>query len=117
LAFGFYQHSVVYFMEENCAYSLELFDEMAKIRPGRVGVWPIGLTNGRLVQAALLDSAPEAGYAVSADLLLRATGDSLAERLQLLAGNGTRVLVWRVQTEAPLLLNSSLENFFRANKL
>jgi Glycosyltransferase family 43 len=104
-------------MEENCAYSLELFDEIAKIQPGRVGAWPVGLANGRLVQPATEDLFPEAGYAISADLLIRATDASLAERLQLLANDGKRVLVWRMQTEDPLLLYPSLEEFFRKNKL
>ncbi|XP_063706144.1 galactosylgalactosylxylosylprotein 3-beta-glucuronosyltransferase I-like [Culicoides brevitarsis] len=42
--------SIVYFMDDDNAYSVELFHEMAKIEEGRVGVWPVGLVGGLKVE-------------------------------------------------------------------
>lgn len=82
-------HSIVYFMDDDNSYSIHLFSEMAKIKRGRVGVWPVGLVGGLKVEKPILDEKgivtgfnaawrPErpfpvdmAGFAISGDLLLR----------------------------------------------
>lgn len=84
------RHSVVYFMDDDNTYSLELFQEMAKIERGRVGVWPVALVGKILVERPLIDPQtnkvvgfnskwrPEerpfpvdmASFAISLDLLL-----------------------------------------------
>ncbi|ALC48389.1 GlcAT-I [Drosophila busckii] len=48
-------HAVVFFMDDDNSYSVELFAEMMKIKPGRVGVWPVGLVGGLMVEKPLLD--------------------------------------------------------------
>lgn len=82
-------HSVVYFMDDDNTYSIDLFEEMKRIRPNKVGVWPVGLVGGLMVEKPVLDSdnmvlgfnsawRPErpfpvdmAGFAISTDLLLQ----------------------------------------------
>lgn len=81
--------SVVYFMDDDNTYSTELFEEMKLIKPGKVGVWPVGLVGGLLVEKPVLDDHNEvlgfnaawrperpfpldmAGFAISTDLLLQ----------------------------------------------
>lgn len=84
-----YHQSVVFFMDDDNTYTVELFREMSKIQPGRVGVWPVGLVGGMMVEKPILDPKtdvvvgfsamwrPErpfpvdmAGFAVSVDLLI-----------------------------------------------
>ncbi|CAD7087680.1 unnamed protein product [Hermetia illucens] len=78
---------VVYFMDDDNAYSVELFEEMNKIQAERVGVWPVGLVGGLMVEKPILNNEnivtgfnaawrPErpfpldmAGFAISLDLL------------------------------------------------
>lgn len=79
-------HSVVYFMDDDNTYSLELFEQMALIGRGKVAVWPVGLVGGLMVERPVLNDGevigfnsawrPErpfpvdmAGFAISADLL------------------------------------------------
>ncbi|XP_052866294.1 galactosylgalactosylxylosylprotein 3-beta-glucuronosyltransferase I [Anopheles cruzii] len=80
--------SIVYFMDDDNTYSTELFEEIAKIERGKVGVWPVGLVGGLMVEKPVLNRdglvlgfnsawKPErpfpldmAGFAISADLLL-----------------------------------------------
>lgn len=81
--------SVIYFMDDDNTYSTGLFDEMKKIEQGKVGVWPVGLVGGLLVEKPVLDEddnrvmgfnsvwRPErpfpidmAGFAISTDLIL-----------------------------------------------
>lgn len=81
--------SVVYFMDDDNSYSIDLFKEISRIEPGRVGVWPVGLVGGLKVEKPLLDSnnkvigfnsawRPDrpfpidmAGFAISTDLLIK----------------------------------------------
>lgn len=84
-----YHQSVVFFMDDDNTYTTDLFREMSKIRPGRVGVWPVGLVGGLMVEKPVIDDVsdkvvgfnsqwrPErpfpvdmAGFAISVDLLL-----------------------------------------------
>ncbi|XP_035899064.1 galactosylgalactosylxylosylprotein 3-beta-glucuronosyltransferase I [Anopheles stephensi] len=80
--------SLVYFMDDDNTYSTELFDEISKIEKGKVGVWPVGLVGGLMVEKPVLNRdglvlgfnsawKPErpfpldmAGFAISSDLLL-----------------------------------------------
>lgn len=80
--------SVIYFMDDDNTYSTQLFEEMKKIEPGKVGVWPVGLVGGLLVEKPVLDEdgrvlgfnsvwRPErpfpidmAGFGISTDLIL-----------------------------------------------
>lgn len=75
-------------MDDDNVYSVELFDNIMKIPPSKVGVWPVGLVGGLMVEKPILDynglvtgfnSAwhPErpfpidmAGFAIAVDLLL-----------------------------------------------
>lgn len=75
-------------MDDDNTYSIELFEEMQKIDPGKVAVWPVGLVGGLLVEKPVLDEdnrvmgfnsawRPErpfpldmAGFAISTDLIL-----------------------------------------------
>lgn len=85
-----YKHSIVFFMDDDNTYSTELFNEMNKIEPGRVGVWPVGLVGGLMVEKPILNKntnevigfnsqwRPErpfpidmAGFAISLDLILQ----------------------------------------------
>lgn len=81
--------SVIYFMDDDNTYDTNLFEEMKKIESGRVGVWPVGLVGGLLVEKPVLDEdnhvmgfnsawRPErpfpidmAGFAISTDLILK----------------------------------------------
>lgn len=49
------KHSVVFFMDDDNSYSVELFAEMSKLEAGRVGVWPVGLVGGLMVEKPLLN--------------------------------------------------------------
>lgn len=79
-------HSVVYFMDDDNSYSLELFAQMSLVGRGKVAVWPVGLVGGLMVERPVLDGGevigfnsawrPErpfpvdmAGFAISTDLL------------------------------------------------
>lgn len=79
--------AMVYFMDDDNVYSLELFEQISAIGPGKVGVWPVGLVGGLMVERPVLDAGevigfnsawrPErpfpidmAGFAISADLLM-----------------------------------------------
>eukprot|EP00099_Drosophila_melanogaster_P026404 NP_726910.1 GlcAT-I [Drosophila melanogaster] len=84
------RHSIVFFMDDDNSYSTELFAEMSKIERGRVGVWPVGLVGGLMVERPLLTEdgtkvtgfnaawRPErpfpidmAAFAISMDLFIR----------------------------------------------
>lgn len=83
------QRSMVFFMDDDNTYSLELFTEIAKIEEGHVGVWPVGLVGGLMVEKPILNENNEvigfnaawrperpfpidmAGFAISTDLLLK----------------------------------------------
>ncbi|XP_055380498.1 galactosylgalactosylxylosylprotein 3-beta-glucuronosyltransferase I [Condylostylus longicornis] len=83
------KHSIVYFMDDDNTYSVELFSEMMKIEPGKVGVWPVGLVGGLMVEKPILNEQnivtgfnsvwrPErpfpidmAGFAISTNLLIK----------------------------------------------
>lgn len=80
--------TIVYFMDDDNTYSIELFKEMSKIELGRVGVWPVGLVGGLMVEKPLVNASgvvtgfnaawrPDrpfaidmAGFAFSGELLL-----------------------------------------------
>ncbi|EDW62795.1 galactosylgalactosylxylosylprotein 3-beta-glucuronosyltransferase I [Drosophila virilis] len=49
------RHAIVFFMDDDNSYALELFVEMSKIKPGRVGIWPVGLVGGLMVERPLLN--------------------------------------------------------------
>jgi galactosylgalactosylxylosylprotein 3-beta-glucuronosyltransferase 3 len=84
-----YLHCLVFFMDDDNVYSTDLFAEMAKIEPGRVGVWPVGLVGALYVEKPVLNAnhqvtgfnslwRPErpfpvdmAGFAISGDLLIK----------------------------------------------
>lgn len=81
-------HAVIYFMDDDNTYSSELFTEIGKIERNKVGVWPVGLVGGLMVEKPVLNRdgivlgfnsawRPErpfpldmAGFAISSDLLL-----------------------------------------------
>uniref|UniRef100_A0A1B0BGI4 Galactosylgalactosylxylosylprotein 3-beta-glucuronosyltransferase n=1 Tax=Glossina palpalis gambiensis TaxID=67801 RepID=A0A1B0BGI4_9MUSC len=84
------KHSIVYFMDDDNAYSAELFVEMSKTKTGRVSVWPVGLVGGLMVEKPILNTdqtqvigfnsawRPErpfpidmAAFAISIDLLFK----------------------------------------------
>ncbi|XP_037807704.1 galactosylgalactosylxylosylprotein 3-beta-glucuronosyltransferase I [Lucilia sericata] len=84
------KHSIVFFMDDDNSYSVELFAEMSKLEKGKVGVWPVGLVGGLMVEKPLLNSEtkevigfnaawrPErpfpidmAGFAISTDLFFK----------------------------------------------
>lgn len=84
------RHSIVFFMDDDNSYSTELFAEMSKIQRGRVGVWPVGLVGGLMVERPYLSEdrkqvtgfnaawRPErpfpidmAAFAISIDLFIR----------------------------------------------
>ncbi|XP_012254442.2 galactosylgalactosylxylosylprotein 3-beta-glucuronosyltransferase I [Athalia rosae] len=79
---------IVYFADDDNTYSIKLFEEMEKIR--HVGVWPVGLVGGLMVERPLCDKATNkvigfnsvwkpdrpfpmdmAGFAVNVKLLLK----------------------------------------------
>ncbi|XP_058451464.1 galactosylgalactosylxylosylprotein 3-beta-glucuronosyltransferase I [Malaya genurostris] len=82
------RHSVIYFMDDDNTYSTDLFIEMSKIERNKVGVWPVGLVGGLMVEKPVLNRdgivlgfnsawRPErpfpfdmAGFAISSDLIL-----------------------------------------------
>jgi hypothetical protein len=45
-------HGILYFGDDDNTYDWRLFDEMRTIR--RVGVWPVGIVGGTLVETPLL---------------------------------------------------------------
>lgn len=47
--------SAIYFMDDDNTYSIELFEEIKKIAPGKVAVWPVGLVGGLMVEKPVLD--------------------------------------------------------------
>lgn len=47
--------SVVYFMDDDNTYSIELFEQMKLIQSNKVGVWPVGLVGGLMVEKPVLD--------------------------------------------------------------
>ncbi|KAH8290087.1 hypothetical protein KR044_010623 [Drosophila immigrans] len=49
------RHAIVFFMDDDNSYAVELFAEMSKIKPERVGIWPVGLVGGLMVERPLLD--------------------------------------------------------------
>ncbi|XP_058821630.1 galactosylgalactosylxylosylprotein 3-beta-glucuronosyltransferase I [Topomyia yanbarensis] len=81
-------HSIIYFMDDDNTYSTDLFSEMSKIERNKVGVWPVGLVGGLMVEKPVLNRdgivlgfnsawRPErpfpfdmAGFAISSDLIL-----------------------------------------------
>ncbi|XP_055846055.1 galactosylgalactosylxylosylprotein 3-beta-glucuronosyltransferase I [Episyrphus balteatus] len=83
------EHGIIFFMDDDNTYSVELFEEMCKIERGKVGVWPVGLVGGLMVEKPILNSdnqvvgfnsawRPErpfpidmAGFAASADLFFK----------------------------------------------
>lgn len=83
------RRSIVYFMDDDNAYSVQLFKEMSTIEVGRVGVWPVGLVGGMMVEKPLVDEnnivtgfnavwRPErqfpidmAGFAISGSLFMK----------------------------------------------
>lgn len=85
------KRSMVFFMDDDNTYSLELFDEITKIEEGHVGVWPVGLVGGLMVEKPILNANNEvvgfnaawrperpfpidmAAFAISTDLLLKFT--------------------------------------------
>lgn len=80
--------SIVYFMDDDNTYSIELFKEMSHIESGRVGVMPVGLVGGLMVEKPIVNVngvvtgfnaawRPErpfpidmAGFAISGELLM-----------------------------------------------
>lgn len=76
-------------MDDDNTYSIELFEQMKEIPANRVGVWPVGLVGGLMVEKPVLDDdksvlgfnsawRPErpfpvdmAGFAISTDLILQ----------------------------------------------
>lgn len=48
--------SAIYFMDDDNTYSTQLFEEIKKIEPGKVAVWPVGLVGGLMVEKPVLDT-------------------------------------------------------------
>lgn len=48
--------SAIYFMDDDNTYSTQLFEEIKKIGPGKVAVWPVGLVGGLMVEKPVLDT-------------------------------------------------------------
>ncbi|XP_077291573.1 galactosylgalactosylxylosylprotein 3-beta-glucuronosyltransferase I-like isoform X2 [Arctopsyche grandis] len=48
-------NGVVFFMDDDNTYSLQIFEEMRLVR--KVGVWPVGLVGGMMVERPLVDSS------------------------------------------------------------
>lgn len=75
-------------MDDDNTYSVELFNEMAKISRGKVGVWPVGLVGGLMVEKPVMGEDNEiigfnsawrperpfpvdmAGFGISGDLIM-----------------------------------------------
>uniref|UniRef100_A0A1B0AZ94 Galactosylgalactosylxylosylprotein 3-beta-glucuronosyltransferase n=1 Tax=Glossina palpalis gambiensis TaxID=67801 RepID=A0A1B0AZ94_9MUSC len=49
------EHGIVYFMDDENTYSVDLFSEMSKTQPGRVSVWPVGLVGTLMVERPILN--------------------------------------------------------------
>lgn len=97
---GVERNSLVYFMDDDNTYSMELFAEMSQIPAGKVGVWPVGLVGGLMVEKPVLNSdgtvlgfnsvwRPErpfpidmAGFALSGDLLVNYPAASFSYDVQ-----------------------------------
>jgi galactosylgalactosylxylosylprotein 3-beta-glucuronosyltransferase 3 len=54
--------SLVYFMDDDNTYSVELFEEMSKVERGRVGVWPVGLVGAMNVEKPLVENGKVVGF-------------------------------------------------------
>ncbi|XP_065186961.1 galactosylgalactosylxylosylprotein 3-beta-glucuronosyltransferase 3-like [Sycon ciliatum] len=54
------QNAIVYFMDDDNTYSLELFDDMRFIK--KVGVWPVGLVGGLLWEGPVCNSEGVIGF-------------------------------------------------------
>ncbi|KAG5332375.1 B3GI glucuronosyltransferase, partial [Acromyrmex heyeri] len=85
-----FNKGVVYFADDDNTYSVKLFHEMEKIQ--RVGVWPVGLVGGLMVEKPICDNVTNkvigfnaswkpdrpfpldmAGFAINLELLLKHT--------------------------------------------
>lgn len=55
-------HSLIYFMDDDNTYSVELFEEMSKIKKGKVGVWPVGLVGAMNVEKPLVENGKVVGF-------------------------------------------------------
>uniref|UniRef100_A0A1A9WI08 Galactosylgalactosylxylosylprotein 3-beta-glucuronosyltransferase n=1 Tax=Glossina brevipalpis TaxID=37001 RepID=A0A1A9WI08_9MUSC len=49
------ERGIVYFMDDDNTYSVELFGEISKTRPGRVAVWPVGLVGTLMAERPILN--------------------------------------------------------------
>lgn len=85
---GMDRKSIIYFMDDDNTYSIELFEQISLIEVGKVGVWPVGLVGGLMVEKPVLNDdntilgfnsvwRPErpfpidmAGFAISSDLIV-----------------------------------------------
>lgn len=56
------ENSIVYFMDDDNTYSLELFEEMKQIEINRVGVWPVGLVGGQLQEGPNVTESTVIGF-------------------------------------------------------
>lgn len=48
--------SAIYFVDDDNTYSTAIFEEIKKIEPGKVAVWPVGLVGGLMVEKPVLDT-------------------------------------------------------------
>lgn len=48
--------AIVYFMDDDNSYSVELFEEMSTIEPGKVGVWSVGLVGALNVEKPIVEN-------------------------------------------------------------
>lgn len=55
-------HAIVYFMDDDNSYSVELFEEMSTIRRGSVGVWGVGLVGALAVEKPLVENEKVIGF-------------------------------------------------------
>ncbi|KAK2586944.1 hypothetical protein KPH14_009872 [Odynerus spinipes] len=91
-------NGIVFFADDDNTYSVKLFQEMEKIR--RVGVWPVGLVGGLMVEKPICNNATnKSGYQESEILRQIVT----REELEPLADCCTKVYVWHTRTEPPRL--------------
>ncbi|XP_060532296.1 galactosylgalactosylxylosylprotein 3-beta-glucuronosyltransferase I isoform X2 [Cylas formicarius] len=133
------EKGVVYFMDDDNAYSVKLFNEISKVK--KVGIWPVGLVGGLNAEAPIVDPKtgkvtgyrsgwkPErpfaidmAGFAINLDLILQKKNASFSysmekgyqeseflsyfttkAQLEPLAENCTKVYVWHIRTEKPVV--------------
>lgn len=49
-------------MDDDNSYSVELFEEMSKIEPGKVGVWSVGLVGALNVEKPLVKDDKVVGF-------------------------------------------------------